>query len=540
MAIQKPDFSNLGYKVNKELGKNRFGGRITHLAEVENSKIKVVIKEFRFADVDTDWSGFKAYEREIEVLKQLEHPRIPSYLTSFETPQGFCLVQEYKDAPSLAHENKFTPEQVKQIAISILEILVYLQKRQPQILHRDIKPENILVDKNLNAYLVDFGFARVRNNEIALSSVASGTPGFIPPEEYFGRDLTEASDLYSLGVTLICLLTGTPSVNVSKLIDDEYRFDFKSLPSELNPQFVQWLRKMVEPNVKNRFANASVALEALKAIPVILKSAKVKTLNNNLTFAQCCTIILGFWLGSTGIQILKELSISQQQQHQRLVRQEDQIEEQQTQISHLLQEQKQFENRITNQLNSLQRQQGRTLTKLQEYNRNRQELLKQRLRTRYLDRLQKTRECNNCNFQKANLSNTQLESVSLKNANLQWSKLVNANLGRSNLKNANLAYASLDNGKFKDTNFQNANLTRAKLNNALLKNADLSNANLMYAKLNNADLRGADLRGAKFRYTKLDGADLRGANLRYANLEGVNLSNVKLTGAIMPDGSKHP
>ncbi|MGB6296791.1 MAG: serine/threonine-protein kinase, partial [Rivularia sp. (in: cyanobacteria)] len=248
MAIQKTDFSHLGYQISKELGKNHFGGRITHLAEVESDKKQVVIKEFRFANVGADWSGFKAYEREIEVLKQLNHPRIPSYLTTFETPQGFCLVQEYKDAPSLASENKFTPEQVKQIAISILEILVYLQQRNPQIIHRDIKPENILVDKNLNAYLVDFGFARVSNNEVALSSVASGTPGFIPPEEYFGRDLTEASDLYSLGVTLICLLSGTRSVNVGKLIDDEYRFNFKTLPSNIHPKFVEWLSKMVEPN----------------------------------------------------------------------------------------------------------------------------------------------------------------------------------------------------------------------------------------------------------------------------------------------------
>ena len=541
MAIQKPDFSHLGYQVNKELGRNRFGGRITHLAEVENSKIKVVIKEFRFADIGTDWSGFKAYEREIEVLKQLEHPRIPSYLTSFETPHGFGLVQEYKGAPSLAAENNFTPQQIKQIAISILEILVYLQQRTPQIFHRDIKPENILVDKNLNAYLVDFGFARVHNNEIALSSVASGTPGFIPPEEYFGRDLTEASDLYSLGVTLICLLSGTRSVNVSKLIDDEYRFDFKSLPSELHPQFVRWLRKMVEPNIKNRFANAAAALEALKPIPVTLKSAKARNPNNNLTFSQCCTFLVCLWLGSAGIQIFKEFSISQQQQRYRLSQyQREQLKQQQIQISDLLEEQQQLKTRIS-QLDSLQRQQSITIKRLQKQDLRGREQLRERLRTLYLSRLQKTKECNNCNFQKANLSNIKLVNVSLKNANLKYSKLLNTNLELSNLSNANLQNASLNNGRFQNTNFQNANLRGVKLKGALLKNANLSNANLMYAKLNNADLRGADLRGAQLRNADLDGADLRGANLQYTSIDSIkNFSNVKLTGAIMPDGTKHP
>ncbi len=486
MAIQKPDFSHLGYQVNKELGKNRFGGRITHLAEVEKSQNQVVIKEFRFADVGTDWSGFKAYEREIEVLKQLEHPRIPSYLTTFETPQGFCLVQEYKDAPSLAAENKFTPQEIKQIAISILEVLVYLQQHEPQIIHRDIKPENILVDKNLNAYLVDFGFARVTNNQTALSSVACGTPGFTPPEEYFGRDLTEASDLYSLGVTLICLLTNTPSVDVKKLINDEYRFDFKSLPSELNPQFVQWLRKMVEPNIKNRFANASVALEALKSIPVIVKS------NEGNIFVQSIAVMVIFWVGIVGTQGIHNQSISEQ---------EEIIERQQSQIYRLLYRQEQLEARISRM-------------------RRLQELLKQREQNRLLNRLHKTKECNDCNLQRTYLDNAQLEDVSLINANLQRINLVNANLKRSNLNGTNLR--------------------GARLRGAVLTDANLSNANLMHAKLNNADLRGADLRGVKLHYTKLDGADLRGANLRYINLEGVKLNNVKLTGAIMPDGSIHP
>jgi serine/threonine protein kinase len=58
-------------------------------------------------------------------------------------------VQEYKKAPSLAQRRSFTPEDIKQIAVSLLEILVDLQKRTPPVIHRDIKPENILVDQQL-------------------------------------------------------------------------------------------------------------------------------------------------------------------------------------------------------------------------------------------------------------------------------------------------------------------------------------------------------------------------------------------------------
>ena len=266
---QYPDFSQLGYQIDRELGRNRAGGRITHLADGLEHQQKVVIKEFRFADFGADWSGFKAYEREIEVLQQLKHPRIPRYLDSLETSQGFCLIQEYKNAPSLATERKFTPEQIKQIAVSVLEILVYLQQLNPPIFHRDIKPENILVDENFHAYLVDFGFARVDDGEIAMSSVASGTPGFIPPEAYYGRNLSEASDLYSLGVTLICLLTNTRSLHVSRLLDENNLFDLGEVTTQLNPKFIDWLEKMVEPNQKKRFPNAEVALAALKSIQFV-------------------------------------------------------------------------------------------------------------------------------------------------------------------------------------------------------------------------------------------------------------------------------
>ncbi len=259
------------YKVVRELGRNREGGRITYLATDTSLNLpqQVVIKEFRFAAAGANWSGFKAYEREISVLQELKHPRIPRCLNSFETKSGFCLVQEYKKAPSLAQRRSFTPEDIKQIAVSLLEILVDLQKRTPPVIHRDIKPENILVDQQLNAYLVDFGLARIRGGELALSSVAAGTAGFMPPEEQFGRPLTEASDLYSLGATLICLLTGTRSVDVGSVINDDYRFDFKGKVPKLSPSFISWLEKMVAPNVKQRYLNAAVALEALKPIQVV-------------------------------------------------------------------------------------------------------------------------------------------------------------------------------------------------------------------------------------------------------------------------------
>ena len=257
-----PDFSNYGYQVNDELGHNRAGGRVTYLATEINSKNSVVVKQFQFASPGANWSEYQASDRELQVLRQLDHPNIPRYLDSFQTGSGFCLVQEYKKAPSLAEKNDWSPQQVKQIAISVLEILKYLQSQIPPVIHRDLKPENILVDDQMKVTLVDFGFARVGAGEVAVSSVVKGTLGFMPPEQMFNRELTVASDLYSLGATLICLLTKTPSTEVGNLMDEMGRIDFKSRVPKLSDRFINWLQKMVEPNYQNRFSSAEVALNS--------------------------------------------------------------------------------------------------------------------------------------------------------------------------------------------------------------------------------------------------------------------------------------
>lgn len=262
-----PDFSELGYQIIRVIGRNREGGRITYLASDLNQDRQIVIKQFQFFKSDPSWSDHDALEREIQVLRRLNHPGIPRYLDSFETPDGLCLVQEYKNAPSLSVPRSFAPVQIKQVAVSILEIIAYLQNQIPLVIHRDIKPENILVDYKNTAYLIDFGFSRIGGEEVAGSSVVKGTPGFMPPEQLWGR-ITRASDLYGLGMTMICLLGGIKSVDIRNYIGDDYRINFKPLVPKLSVRFIKWLETMVQPNPNERYPNAATALEALKTIDV--------------------------------------------------------------------------------------------------------------------------------------------------------------------------------------------------------------------------------------------------------------------------------
>ncbi len=268
-----PDFSSHGYQVIQELGRNREGGRITYQAIDCTGNRQVVIKQFCFTEADASWAGFKAYQRQIQIIRELNHASIPTYLNSFETPSGFCLVREYKSAFSIGEGHSFVADEIKHIAVSVLEILVCLQNRLPPVIHRDIKPENILLAEEESGgmpqvYLVDFGLARISSGGVANCSVAAGTLGFMPPEQLFNRQLTAASDLYSLGATLICILTGTASADIGNLINDTCGFNFKHLLPKLNRRFVNWLEKMVAPSAKDRYPDAATALEALQGIEV--------------------------------------------------------------------------------------------------------------------------------------------------------------------------------------------------------------------------------------------------------------------------------
>ncbi|MBS0018332.1 MAG: serine/threonine protein kinase [Arthrospira sp. SH-MAG29] len=271
------------YQIIQTLNRNNLGGRVTYLAQNSQTQQQVVIKEFQFLTGASTWSEYDSYQQEIKVLKSLNHPGIPRYLDAFETANGFCMVQEYINAATAATSRSWTPEKIKLVAISSLEILVYLQSQYPSIIHRDIKPENILIDDKLKVYLVDFGFARLGGGDIAASSVVKGTIGFMPPEQLFNRRLTNASDLYALGATLICLLTGIKSVDISQLIDEEYRINFRHLIPPPERGWINWLEKMTEPQPNHRFKNAEAALEVIKKLNVS-RLPRVRLKPQKLTF----------------------------------------------------------------------------------------------------------------------------------------------------------------------------------------------------------------------------------------------------------------
>ncbi len=251
------------YRPLSLLGKK--SGRKTLLAEDSETNAKVVIKLLTFGE-DFNWDDLKLFEREAETLRSLDHPAIPKYLNYFdvETPKskGFALVQSYLEAQSLDVQVKagrrFSEEELEQIAQQLLDILEYLHSRQPAVIHRDIKPSNILLtDRTAHSVgqvsLVDFGSVQTLAAREGGTITVVGTYGYMPPEQFGGRAVP-ASDLYSLGATLIYLASG---MHPADLPQDELRLEFEEFV-QLSPKMVVWLKTLVEPSLGKRFKSVEL------------------------------------------------------------------------------------------------------------------------------------------------------------------------------------------------------------------------------------------------------------------------------------------
>ncbi|MEL6439100.1 MAG: serine/threonine-protein kinase [Cyanobacteria bacterium J06621_8] len=261
---QTNDVISQKYRITKLLGEGGVGK--TYEAEDITTSQKVAIKIVSFRQAK-DWKVLELFEREAKTLAALEHPSIPKYIDYFhlDTDEDRCfyLVRELVTGHSLfdlvQQGWQATEDEVKQIAIQILEILQYLHEQTPPIIHRDIKSQNLIRDDEGKLFLVDFGSVQeVYRQTLSGNSTFVGTLGYMPPEQLRGQ-VSFASDLYSLGATLTFLLT---KKSLDQLPQKRMKIDFCS-QAKISNQLANWLERILEPVAEDRFQSADEALKIL-------------------------------------------------------------------------------------------------------------------------------------------------------------------------------------------------------------------------------------------------------------------------------------
>jgi eukaryotic-like serine/threonine-protein kinase len=219
------------------------------------------------------------FEREARILAHLDHPGIPRLLDHFreETPDESWLyiVLDYVEGEtleSLVQGGKhFTEKEARAVCRRVAEILAYIHGRSPPLIHRDIKPSNILLDREGQVHLVDFGSVRTRVGVgDSDGKTIVGTFGYMPIEQFEGR-AGPASDIYALGATLLYMLSHREPQKMPKR---GLRTDFRPLVN-ISDDFAALIEVMIEPDVEARFQSAEALIAALDGRTLITEPPRV-------------------------------------------------------------------------------------------------------------------------------------------------------------------------------------------------------------------------------------------------------------------------
>jgi len=208
-----------------------------------------------------------AFKREAVLLAGLMHQNLPRIYDHFTEGGRWYLVMDFIEGETLeVHHSKMPGghlllEEVLNIGIQLCTVLDYLHTRQPPIIFRDLKPANVMLSPGGHLYLIDFGIARHFKPGKAKDTVAIGTVGYAPPEQYGKAQTTSSADIYALGATLHQLLSGN---------DPAYTpFQFAALQlghqpgsSELEALIVQ----MLEMSRDERPVSTATVKQALQSI----------------------------------------------------------------------------------------------------------------------------------------------------------------------------------------------------------------------------------------------------------------------------------
>jgi len=272
------------YVTTKLLGRGGFGAAFLARDRRIPGMRQCVVKQFQPAGNLSPTQLQQAqlmFEREAEVLAQLgnDHEQIPDLFAFFpvivnglqagQQDQFFYLAQEYIDGQNLEEEliqnGKFSEQQVLEVLQEILKVLKFVHDRD--IIHRDIKPSNIMRRRDGKLFLLDFGAVKQVTNA-ALGSAASSTGiysmGFAPPEQMARGQVFPSTDLYSLAVTLITLLTNQEAIELFDAYSNQWKWRSQVT---VNPRLADILDKMLLPAPNQRFQSAQEVLDALNSQP---------------------------------------------------------------------------------------------------------------------------------------------------------------------------------------------------------------------------------------------------------------------------------
>jgi serine/threonine-protein kinase len=273
------------YEILEELGRGAMGivykGRDPKLNRV------TAIKTIRFTDDFDEEQAAKIREqfyREAEVVAKLAHPNIVTIFDVGEDLDLSYLAMEYLEGENLeafARKDNLMPiRKGIDVTAQVCDALAYAHSHG--IVHRDIKPANIMILKNGQVKVTDFGIARATASSKTRTGVIKGTPYYMSPEQISGMKVDGRSDIFSLGIVFYQLLTGELPFGGENLAAIMYQITTvdPEPPTKHNPKIykaaVAILNRALEKSLESRYQNAKQMGDHLRLLAQKLDELKSK------------------------------------------------------------------------------------------------------------------------------------------------------------------------------------------------------------------------------------------------------------------------
>ncbi|GAB1420918.1 hypothetical protein MASR2M15_10460 [Anaerolineales bacterium] len=263
------------FVITEVIGKG--GMAIVYRAQQISMQRDVALKVITLNTITEENNFSKRFEREVSTIAQLEHIHIlPVYSYGIEADVAFLAMRLLRGGTLQDYINRHAPLDFEEIASLFSQIAKGIGYGHSKgIIHRDIKASNILLDDNMNAFISDFGLAKIVDTQHTFTTDGTiiGTVSYMSPEQLRGEYVDHRSDLYSLGVLLYVMVTGqTPfgGDNSSDIVSAIYKHleEAPRMPSKFRKdipiELEMVILKALSKDPEQRYQNANHFLNDVK------------------------------------------------------------------------------------------------------------------------------------------------------------------------------------------------------------------------------------------------------------------------------------